>query len=106
MIKVTFRTANNEIQTVEARGGMTLMETAMQNGVEGIEAQCGGACSCATCHVYVDRAWVGRLDPPSRIEADMLEAVGSRRPESRLSCQIKLTAALDGLSVETPASQG
>jgi 2Fe-2S ferredoxin len=81
------------------------MEAAIDNGVEGIVAECGGACSCATCHVYVDPQWSGRLPPPHAQEDGMLDCVLDRRPNSRLSCQIKLTEDLDGLVLRVADTQ-
>ena len=107
MLQVHFLDSRGIRKTIAARGGTTLMEAAVQNGVEGIDAECGGACACATCHVYVDGAWVDRVGPPGTTEHELLDAMGERRrPESRLSCQIKVVEALDGLVVTTPAEQG
>ncbi|PZM13117.1 2Fe-2S iron-sulfur cluster-binding protein [Rhizobium tubonense] len=85
--------------------GSTVMENAVRNSVPGIEAECGGACACATCHVYVDDAWVEKAGPPAPMEEDMLDFAYDVRPSSRLSCQIKLTPALDGLVVHVPERQ-
>jgi len=82
------------------------MEAARQHGVAGVVAQCGGACACATCHVYVDPEWLERLEPPEDMELGMLEAAWEPRGNSRLSCQIHLTQDLDGLTVRVPARQG
>jgi 2Fe-2S ferredoxin len=82
------------------------METAIRNSVPGIVAECGGACSCATCHVHVDEAWTAKVGPPSPMEEDMLDFAFDVRPTSRLSCQIKVTDELDGLIVHTPEKQG
>ena len=76
------------------------------NGVPGIVAECVGACTWATCHVYVDEAWVGKLPAKDAMEEDMLDFASDVRNNSRLSCQIKVTAALDGLTVTTPEQQG
>ncbi|MCW5644317.1 MAG: 2Fe-2S iron-sulfur cluster-binding protein [Burkholderiaceae bacterium] len=93
-------------QSVEAKPGSSVMENAIHGNVRGIDAECGGCCSCATCHVYVDAAFVDRLPPPDELEAEMLDFVASeRRPESRLSCQIPMTAELDGLVVRIPEKQ-
>ncbi|GCA49395.1 ferredoxin-6 [Sinorhizobium sp. KGO-5] len=81
------------------------MENAVRNSVPGIEAECGGACACATCHVYVDEEWKGRVGPPNDIEKDMLDFAYDVRENSRLSCQIKLSEAIDGLKVEVPERQ-
>ena len=81
------------------------METAIDNDIDGIIAECGGACSCATCHVYVDEAWLDRLRQPEPLEDGMLDCVLDRRPNSRLSCQIRLNEDLDGITVRVPDSQ-
>ena len=81
------------------------MEAAVQHDVQGIVARCGGACACATCHVYVDQAWLGRLPPAEDMELGMLESTWEPRPASRLACQITITAALDGLRVTVPRRQ-
>ncbi|MNT81861.1 Ferredoxin-6 [compost metagenome] len=82
------------------------MENAVRNSVPGIEAECGGACACATCHVYVDEAWTEKVGAPSPMEEDMLDFAADVQPNSRLSCQIKVTAGLDGLVVRVPERQG
>jgi 2Fe-2S ferredoxin len=84
--------------------GGSLMEAAVAANVSGIVAECGGSCSCATCHVYVDEGWLGVLEEPTPEEADLLEFLDSVRPNSRLSCQILLTDELDGLTVRIPES--
>ena len=104
--KITFIDNDGTAHTVEAEIGATVMETALKNGVVGIVAECGGACACATCHVYVDEAWREKTGQPEQMEEDMLDFAFDIRPSSRLSCQIKVTAALDGLVVRTPAYQG
>ena len=106
MVKVTFHDANGGTKAVEGQIGATVMETAIRNGVPGIEAECGGACACATCHVYVDESWRGAVGERSQMEEDMLDFAFEVRPNSRLSCQIKVTQALDGLVVTTPSKQG
>ena len=106
MITVTFIDASGASRAVEAQAGSTLMETALRNGVPGVEAECGGACACATCHVYVAPEWTEMVGRPSPMEEDMLDFAADVRPNSRLSCQIKVTEALDGLVVATPARQG
>jgi 2Fe-2S ferredoxin len=105
MVKLTFIQPDGASQTVEAEPGVTLMEAAKLNDVPGIEAECGGACACATCHVYVDAAWVEATGKPAEMEEDMLDFAFDVRKESRLSCQIKITPALDGLTVRVPAKQ-
>lgn len=105
MPKITFIQPDGTEQAVEAQAGMTVMETAKKNLVDGIEAECGGACACATCHVYVEEAWREATGPPSEMEEDMLDFAFDVRPTSRLSCQIKVTDALDGLIVRVPEKQ-
>jgi len=105
MVKITFIDAAGTARTVEAEVGSTVMETAMKNNVPGIEAECGGACACSTCHVYVEEAWRERVGEPSPMEEDMLDFAFEVRPNSRLSCQIRVSEALDGLIVRTPERQ-
>jgi 2Fe-2S ferredoxin len=105
MPKITFIDSDGARRMVEAPMGTTLMEAAVQNQVSGILALCGGACACATCHVYVDAAWLAKLDPIEEMEEGMLEAAWQRRANSRLSCQIHLGAELDGLEVTIPEQQ-
>lgn len=106
MPKITYVDHTGQSRTVDAQVGATVMETALRHAVPGIDAECGGACSCATCHVYVDAAWTGVVGKPSSMEEDMLDFARDVRPNSRLSCQIKVTEALDGLVVTTPEKQG
>jgi 2Fe-2S ferredoxin len=106
MPKVTYIDAAGTSRVVDAPSGSTVMEAAIRNGVPGIDAECGGACACATCHVYVDDAWVAAAGEPGPMEEDMLDFASDVQPNSRLSCQIKLTDALDGLVVRTPEHQG
>ena len=106
MTKVTFINSAGQSRTVEAQVGSTVMETALRNSVPGIEAECGGACACATCHVYVSPEWTETVGKPSQMEEDMLDFAFEVRPNSRLSCQIKVAEALDGLVVTTPSKQG
>ncbi len=105
MAKITFIQPDGKTQTVEAEAGLTVMEVAKKNLVAGIEAECGGACACATCHVYVDTGWTEKVGKPSEMEADMLDFAFDVRDESRLSCQVKVTADLDGLVLRIPAKQ-
>jgi 2Fe-2S ferredoxin len=105
MVKITYIQPDGGEQAVEAEVGMTVMETAKKNLVDGIEAECGGACACATCHVYVEDAWREKVGGPSEMEEDMLDFAFEVRPSSRLSCQIKVTEALDGLVVRVPEKQ-
>ena len=106
MPKITYLSHTGSTTSVEAAIGMTVMRAAVMNGVPGIDADCGGSCACGTCHVIVDPAWAGRLPPPSASELDTLDLVSDPQPNSRLSCQIEVTAAVDGLVVATPAAQG
>jgi ferredoxin, 2Fe-2S len=105
MPHVIFIDSTGEARTVEAALGATLMETAMQNGIPEIDAECGGACACATCHVYVADAWLEKTGKPERMEEDMLDFAFEIRPTSRLSCQIRIRENLAGLVVHTPSRQ-
>jgi ferredoxin, 2Fe-2S len=105
MVKITFIQPDNSEQVVECVPEMTLMEAAKLNSVPGIDAECGGACACATCHVYVDEAWREKTGTPSQMEEDMLDFAFDVRDSSRLSCQIKLKPELDGIVVRVPAKQ-
>ena len=106
MPKITYIEHDGTTHTVDAEIGATVMETALRNGITGIVAECGGSCTCATCHVYVDEAWVEKTGEPSPMEEDMLDFAFDTRPTSRLSCQIQITEELDGLVVRTPSYQG
>ena len=97
MVKVTLIEPQGRVRIVEANVGVSLMEAAIRNGVSGIEAECGGTCSCATCHVHIDEPWFDRLAAPGPMEETMLEFAEGVTAASRLSCQIKLSDALDGL---------
>ena len=90
---------------VEVPAGTSVMQGAVDNLIDGIVGECGGSCSCATCHCYVDEAWLGKLTPPDGMERDILECVLEPRPNSRLSCQIIVIEALDGMVVNLPESQ-
>lgn len=106
MPDITFIHPDGEAQGFEAPAGVSAMQAATGAGVRGILAECGGAMLCATCHVYVDPAWVERLPAPLAGEPEMLECTADeRRPESRLSCQIKLTNDMHGLVLRLPAFQ-
>ena len=105
MVKLTFIQPDGASQIVEAEAGLTVMEAAKQNDVPGIDAECGGACACATCHVYVDPAWVEKVGKPEAMEEDLLDFAFDVRKESRLSCQIKVTEELDGLTLRVPEKQ-
>jgi 2Fe-2S ferredoxin len=105
MPKVTFKNTDGSLKTLDGRVGQSIMELATSNGVTGIEADCGGACACATCHVIVDESWHARLQEPAVMEKDMLDFVVEPTPTSRLSCQLKITDEMDGLVVELPSRQ-
>jgi 2Fe-2S ferredoxin len=105
MVKITYIESGGPSRTVDGEVGSTVMETAIKNNIPGIEAECGGACACATCHVYVDAAWVEKTGGPSPMEEDMLDFAFDVQPTSRLSCQIKVNEALDGLVVTVPPRQ-
>jgi ferredoxin, 2Fe-2S len=105
MPKITYVDSSGTERTVEGKNGMTVMETAITNNVPGIDADCGGACACATCHVYVDAAFTERVGRPAAMEQSMLDFAENVKENSRLSCQIKIRDDLDGLRVTTPESQ-
>jgi 2Fe-2S ferredoxin len=106
MTQIIFVTTDGQRRTIDATDGLNVMEAARRAGIDGIIGECGGACSCATCHVYVDESWSHATGPANGSEADMLEFADEVRPSSRLSCQIKVTPALDGLTLHLPAGQG
>ncbi len=105
MPKITFIDHGGTARTVEGEIGATVMETAIRNSVPGIEAECGGACACATCHIYVADEWTNVVGKPAPMEEDMLDFAFDVRATSRLACQVRITAELDGLTVTTPAKQ-
>jgi 2Fe-2S ferredoxin len=105
MAKITYIESDGSEHAYEVAPGLTVKDGAMTNDVPGILAQCGGACACATCQVYVDPAWVDKTGVPSESELAMLEFVTHPGPGSRLSCQITVTGQLDGLVVRLPVSQ-
>ncbi len=105
MPKITYVDSSGTERTVEGKNGMTVMETAIKHNIPGIDADCGGACACATCHVYVDPAFADRVGKPSAMEQSMLDFAENVKETSRLSCQIKIREELDGLRVTTPESQ-
>ena len=106
MITIRFIRPDQTVQEIQAEPGQSLMKAAVDADVAGIEADCGGSLTCATCHVIVDPAWAGRLPPPVADEIDMLDFAASPvEPESRLSCQIQLLPELDGLAVRLPVTQ-
>jgi 2Fe-2S ferredoxin len=105
MPKVTYVQPDGREQTLDAPAGQSIMETATRNMVNGIIGECGGCCSCATCHVYVDENWYDKLAPKDQMEEAMLEGAVEPGPLSRLSCQIKMSDELDGIVVRIPAGQ-
>jgi ferredoxin, 2Fe-2S len=106
MPKVTFITHDGVRTEIEAAAGVTLMQIALEQGIAGISGDCGGACQCCTCHVYVEQAWCSALPQVDDMEDAMLDCTSEPRlTNSRLSCQLTLTADLDGLAVHLPASQ-
>ncbi|MEY3889561.1 MAG: Rhodocoxin [Actinomycetota bacterium] len=106
MNKINYISPDGTTTTLEARDGDSVMETAVKNGVKGIVAECGGACACATCHVYVDDAFLAAVGGANDLEDDMLDGTAAERlPNSRLSCQIKMRAELDGITVRIAPKQ-
>lgn len=106
MAHITYIESNGTRHETDGENGSTVMETAIMNGVPGIVAECGGACTCATCHIYVDAEWTDIVGPPSMMEEDMLDFAFEVKPTSRLSCQIKVRDEIDGLVVHVPSRQG
>ena len=106
MPKLIVTTRSGETREVEAASGLTVMEAIRDNGFDELLALCGGCCSCATCHVHVDPAWTEIVGSPSMMEEDMLDFAYDVQPTNRLSCQIKVKDALDGLIVHVPSRQG
>ena len=106
MAKITYVEYGGKEHVVDVAPGLSVMEGARDNNVPGIEADCGGACACSTCHVYVDEAWVEKLPAKDAMEEDMLDFAYEPDPKrSRLTCQVKVTAELDGLVVHLPEKQ-
>ena len=103
--RVTYVEDDGKAHTVEVAEGWSLMEGAVKHLIPGIDADCGGACACATCHVYVDEAFAAETGRPSAMEESMLDFADNVQPNSRLSCQIRVTDDLDGLIVRLPESQ-
>ena len=106
MAKITYIEHGGTEHVVDVPNGLTVMEGARDNGIPGIEADCGGACACSTCHVYVHPDWVDRLPEREAMEEDMLDFAYEVKPTSRLSCQIRVSDELDGLTVTVPERQG
>lgn len=106
MPKVTYISHAGARTEIDLKDGWTVMQGATLNGIDGISGECGGSCSCATCHVYVDEAWAAKLPAISETEDEMLDCTeAARKPNSRLSCQIRMNAGLDGLVVHLPEAQ-
>jgi 2Fe-2S ferredoxin len=105
MAKITYIEHDGTQHVHEGEDGMTVMEVAIKNSVPGIDADCGGACACATCHVYVDENWLGKVGERTEMEEDMLDFAFEVQDNSRLSCQIKVSGEIDGLVVNMPEKQ-
>ena len=105
MAKILFIDHTGASREVEAKNGTSIMEAAVQNMVPGIDADCGGACACATCHIYVDESFLGKLKDKDDMEDSMLDFAEDVQDNSRLSCQILMSDELDGIKVTTPESQ-
>ena len=105
MAKITYVEHDGTEHAAEVKPGLSVMEGAIRNRIPGIDADCGGACACATCHVYVDEAWTAKTGEASAMEESMLDFAEEVQPNSRLSCQIRVTDALDGLTVTVPERQ-
>jgi ferredoxin, 2Fe-2S len=105
MARITYIQHNGARREIDARDGLSLMEVAVKNAVPGIDADCGGACACATCHIYVDPAWLPAVGERTEMEKSMLEFAEGVEANSRLACQIKVAASLDGLIVRLPEAQ-
>lgn len=99
MITITFIEAGGSERRISGAAGQSLMELARANGIEGITADCGGACACATCHVHIDADWQARIGEPDDVESMTLDMAPNLRAQSRLSCQIQLIPEMDGLKV-------
>ena len=106
MPKITYIEHNKKSHTLKVANGLTVMEGAVQNNIPGIDADCGGSCACATCHVYVDKKWFDKLSKKESAEEDMLDMAFEPQSLSRLSCQLTISDALDGLVVKLPSKQG
>ena len=106
MAKITYIEHNKKSHDIEVSSGLTVMEGALQNNIPGIDADCGGSCACATCHVYVDEKWFDKLPNKEIAEEDMLDMAFEPKKFSRLSCQLTVSDALDGLVVKMPSKQG
>ena len=105
MPKITYIDSDGTSRDVDAKNGSSIMEAAVQNMIPGIDADCGGACACATCHVYVAEEWLAKLSPKDDMEDSMLDFAEDVQENSRLSCQLLISDELDGIVVTTPESQ-
>ena len=105
MPKITYKDFNGNSKTIDVENGLSVMEGAIQNGIQGIDADCGGAMACATCHVYVEEEWFDKIPKAEEAEVDMIDMAHEPKKNSRLSCQIIVSDELDGLEVTTPEKQ-
>ena len=105
MPKITYIEHNGKSHTLDVPNGLSVMEGAVQNNISGIDADCGGSCACATCHVYVDEKWFKKLSNKESAEQDMLDMAFEPNKSSRLACQITVTDELEGLVVKMPSKQ-
>ena len=105
MPQITYKTSEGSSKTIEVENGLSVMEGAVQNGVPGIDADCGGSMACATCHVYVEESWLAKLPKAEEAEVDMIDMAHEPKKNSRLSCQLIVTDELNGLIVTTPEKQ-
>ncbi len=106
MPRIIYVDVNGERHECQVANGNTLMEGAIQHGIAGILAICGGSCACSTCHAYIDEAWMDKVGPPDEIEDSTLELAADRLPNSRLTCQVKVTDELDGLVLNVAQNDG
>ena len=106
MPKITYTDKQGNSKTIDVENGLTVMEGAIQNDIPGIDADCGGACACATCHVYVKEEWLDKLSEQNESEKDMLDFAFETKGNSRLSCQLMLDDKHDGIIVNLPEKQG
>ncbi|MDC0011022.1 2Fe-2S iron-sulfur cluster-binding protein [Porticoccaceae bacterium] len=105
MPRVTYIQADGQSQEVNLEAGSSLMQGALDNMIDGIVAECGGSCSCATCHCYIDADWIDKVEPAEEMETDLLDCVSEPKDNSRLSCRVKVSDSLDGLVVHLPTTQ-
>ena len=105
MSKITYKDFKGNSKTIDVENGLSVMEGAIQNGIQGIDADCGGAMACATCHVYVEEEWFDKIPKAEEAEVDMIDMAHEPKKNSRLSCQIIVTDKLEGLVIKTPEKQ-